>query len=1291
MTSAAWPLTAAQRGIWLGQALAPDNPIYWTAEVIELSGDIDVPALVAAIDETLRATECLHVRYAVSNGEPMCSLVQVAPESLERIDLRHTGSPDDAFEAWARDDLQTKPALDRTPLYRTALLQLGATRWVWYLRAHHIALDGYAYCLVQRSVAARYRERQGRLGERFAGLRGSLRDASAEDQAYRCSAAFNADRDHWLSSLLGCSSDAGSDTASSGSALSDRVVRAHGVIDAPAIANLHARARALRVDAVAVLLAATALWLHERSERTRFRLGVAVAGRLGTACERLPSMAMNVLGISVRVDPSEPVDALIRRLSVQLRAGAAHQRYRYEDLRLDLQGAGDRGLLFDCVINWIPFAGLGDFGAASVTRRTLASGPVEGQAITVVPGQQRLTLEADPRRCSARELAERHAAFARVLDGVVSAAPGEALPLIVRPPSQSWLVGPPPPPAHDVLDVIRAAATRSPDHPAIEHDGRSLSYDTVWRQARSLAAALVERGVTRDTRVAVLLPRCPEMVIAQLAVLVAGGAYLPLDPDAPSERTRFVLEDAQPQLVIHDGREPPFPGFHRVALHTLRSGAGAGALDPTLPSSAEQSAYVIYTSGSTGTPRGVEVSRGALAAFTAAARERYGFTAGDRVLQFAALQFDASVEEIYVTLSAGATLVLRTDAMLSSFAALHAAVRELQLTVLDLPTAYFHALLSAGSKPSTAAGSLRLVIIGGEAAGTDAGPMCRRVFGDAVTLLNTYGPTEATVVCCACELSEGIEGAPIGLPLPGVTLAVVNESQQVVPCGTIGQLCVLGPTLATGYVARPDETARRFVALDSGRAYLTGDLVRMSAEGLLYFVGRIDDELKIAGYRVHPSEVEAALSKLPGVAEAAVIAAPRKTGDHRLVAFFSGSSIVVENAATLLRSHLPRQAIPSVFIHIPELPRDANGKLDRKRLRAHIDADDASARPFDRALSPAAQTVIGVFREVLGNPHIDEHSDFFDYGGHSLLALRAAHQVGAALQVELAVSALFEHSTANALADHIATLQVAAPQTLSAQIDGDLLAPVLTLQPGSGPPLFCVHPVDGAAWCYAGLAQHVPRIPIIGLQSTGLRGAAPATFEAAVADLAARVVAWQPSGPYRLLGWSSGGGLAHAIACALVARGQTVSLLAMLDSHPADTWRSKLEPSEIDALVSMLDERDAERVIARADTPAREELLAMLTAPGSSLASFDRAAVEHMVRCSYEGMRVYRAARHSHWAGPVLYFRAAVRTADDPDYRAWQRHVAGSIEVVDIACGHFGMCGPSALEAIGAVLRPRLS
>lgn len=1268
------PLTSAQYGIWLGQQLDPDSPSYWTAEAVELTGELDAAAFEAALRQAVAECDALHQRYS-SDGESTWQITQRRGDWL----LQRHQLDDSAARAWMEADLQQVPDLANGALFGSALLQIEPARTLWYLRVHHIALDGFGYALLAQRVAALYCAAVS--GTAMPAARpGALAPVVAEDAAYQSSAACTADREFWRARLHGAPAPV---------LLAPPMHATHGVLRQRG--SLGKDLFGTDAHWSALVIAAFGAWLQRESGARDLTIGLPVMGRLGSVAIGIACMAMNIVPLRLKVDPTATLEELARQVAAELRSIRPHQRYRYEHLKQALGIAGGKRRLFGAVINLMPFDRPPAFGPLGARALPVSAGPVEDLSLTIAPGANsiRCDLEANPAAYDSATLARLHASLLSAINALLGAR-GKPIREVLGCRAPSLLQGASLPGAPEpVLAALQRRARATPQGMALEHEGVRIDYATLLLQVQLLAARLQAHGVGEESRVALLLPREPQTIIALLAVLWAGGAYIPLDPGGPVLRIAAVLADATPSLTITVRAHAALATGNVVFLDDEATSMPPMALPA--PVSDGALAYVIYTSGSTGRPNGVMIERAALAHFVAGASARYQIVADDRVLQFAPLHFDASVEEIFLPLCAGATLVLRTDAMIESLPRFLEACAERRISVLDLPTAFWHELAySVGEQQAALPDCVRLVIIGGEAAMAARVAQWRAQAPRAV-LLNTYGPTEATVICTTAALAGpgalDLDGGPlpIGQPLAGLDIAVVDADLLPVARGQQGELCLMGDALARGYLGRPEVTAQRFIALEAlpgaPRAYRTGDRVVLDEDGQLRYLGRLDDELKISGQRIDPLEIEAALLQYPGVREAAVVAE-----GTRLSAFIVAAAMPPESALrAFLAERLAAAAVPASYIARASLPRNRNGKIDRAALRAHA---GEPGQTTTHAATPLEQAVIKVWREVLGAESLSPADDFFAIGGKSLQAIQVANRLGILLQREVAVSALFKYSTVAALAQSLGTLAGHAPPP-SAR--GAEYAPLLAIQPGHGPALFCIHPAEGLAWCYLGLARHLPQVPIYGLQARGMSADAPKDISAMVADYLELIRSAQPSGPYRLLGWSSGGGVAHALAVQLRAAGQEVSLLAMMDAYPSDIWHGKPEPQERDALLALLDVIGASALDDDGAPLERDALLARFRQPGSTLAAASDEQIARMTQTALHTMRIYRGLRHAPFDGDLLFFHATERGPDAPDWQAWSGYVAGRMEKIDVASSHNSMSRPAPLSHIGRVLAQRLA
>ncbi len=699
--------------------------------------------------------------------------------------------------------------------------------------------------------------------------------------------------------------------------------------------------------------------------------------------------------------------------------------------------------------------------------------------------------------------------------------------------------------------LIESQVKRTPHAVALIHADRQLTYQELNARANQLARNLKHLGVGPEVRVGLCIDRSIEMAVGLLAILKADGAYLPLDPSEPKARLAATLKDATVNIVLT--RAALSDALAELAVELVcidadwNSFAAENLEGEVSPSNA---AYVIYTSGSTGTPRGVVVPHRALVNHNVTAVRLFDLRPSDRVLQFAPLSFDISVEEIFPTWITGATLVLRPDDSVLDPVTFTDWIERERISVLDLPTAYWHAwvdrLSRLGRSPG---GTLRLVIVGGEKALPATLSLWRELTAGRVRWLNTYGPTETTVIATAHEPSadwDARSDLPIGRPITNARVYVLDQHLQPLPIGLPGELYIGGAGVSRGYLARPATTAEKFLPDPFGcepgaRLFRTGDRALWRADGELVFLGRIDHQAKISGFRVEPGEIESALLECPGVRAASVVVRSGEGGNNRLDAYIvalSERTLAAADLREFLRDRLPKHMIPATFTLLESLPLTASGKVDRKALPAPDRVE--SGRVVVAARDDVELKLVELWEELLGVRPIGVTESFFDLGGHSLLAVRLLARVEETFGRPIPLASLFLGATVADLAARVR--ESAQPWT-----------PLATLQPlGQQPPFFCIHPAGGIVYCFLELAQRLGSDrPFHAFQAAGLeQGTVPVRR---LEDMAASYVnalrETQPDGPYHLGGWSLGGIVAFEMAQQLHAQGHEVATLALFDSH----------------------------------------------------------------------------------------------------------------------------------------------
>ncbi|MFJ1675389.1 amino acid adenylation domain-containing protein [Streptomyces sp. NPDC088251] len=1049
-----FPLTGAQSGVWFASQVDPDSPIFRAAEYLEIHGPL-VPALFEqALRQVFAEADALHIRFLDTEDGPRQVVGPPPRWQLETVDVSGEPDPGRAAEEWMGRDLRRRIDLTRSPLFTYALFRAGDDRWFWYHAYHHILLDGVGAALLVRRVADVYSALAAGTAPEPSPFE-SVRTLLADDFAYRGSGDFERDRAFWRETFADRPEPI---------ALAARPLRAsaefvrHTACLPPGVQqDLTAAAERIGVARSRILIAATAAFLHRMTGLTDVVLGLPVTARHDARSRLAPGMVANVLPLRVAVTPGTTVAELLAGTRAALRGLVSHQRYRGEDLRRDLGLPNDYRRYFGPLINVVPFDYDLRFAGSRSDAHNMSLRLIEDLTISVYDradgSRIRVDFDVHPELYRTEEAAAVQGRYLEFIGRVARALGEPDVPVgrlgLLGDDEIETLVAQPVPTGPDgagpTLPALFEHQVRtSPAAPAVEYGGTVLDYAELNRRANRLAHALISRGVGPEDRVALLLSRSTEFVVAVLAVAKAGAAYVPVDPAYPPARIGYVLRDAAPVAVLVESGTAaaaeaaecrPLRLDDPEVVHDLSGRPDNDPVDGdrTAALTAAHPAYVIYTSGSTGRPKGVVVTHRGIPGLADSLIRRLDVRPGSRVLQFAAMGFDATVAELCMGLLSGATLVLASADRLMPGDALASFTREAHITHALLPPSSLAVMDAGGDLPAD-----MNLFVGGEA--TSAGLASRWAPGRL--LVNAYGPTEITVAATMSDALDGNEEPPIGSPLAGTRVYVLDTALHLVPPGVTGELYVAGPGLARGYLGRSRLTAECFVAnpfgLPGERMYRTGDLVRQRSDGMLEFVGRADEQVKVRGHRVELGEVEAALRRLPGVGQAAAAVYRDATDEPSLAAYVVPADGALDPAALRerLAATLPGHLVPTVFTVLDAIPVTANGKTDRTAL-PHPSASDGP-RAGRAPRTARERTLCQIFAQALGLESVGIDDDFFALGGHSLLAARTARRIRAALGVECGVEAVFAAPTVARLAEHLVAPAAGVP-ALSAVERGGVL------------------------------------------------------------------------------------------------------------------------------------------------------------------------------------------------------------------------------------------------------------
>jgi amino acid adenylation domain-containing protein len=1045
------PLSFPQQQFWLLDQAEPNSSHYNVRNAIKIAGPLAAAKLHQAFAATVARHEILRTTFVLNDGSPVQSIAPSLPFTLDVADL----STLDAYEreAEVQQVLEAEDHFDlaRGPLFRVQLLKLGRDEHLLLITLHHIICDGWSIDLLLQELMARYQS-DGPTPQ----LLLQYADFALWQRERSQSGALTSQMDYWKQKLA--NAPAALELPTDYRRPQTRTfngTQASVLLPADLSRDVKALSRREGATLFMTLLAAFQTLLFRYSGQDDIVVGSPIAGRTQLETESLIGAFVNTLALRSDLSGNPTFREFLNRVRETALEGYTHQEVPFAKLVEELRP--------DRSTNRTPL-----FQAMFALQNPPAD--IAGAGLTLSPlklnrtkSKFDLTLEVEEQPDGLRAAFEFNtdlfapATMQRMLDHfqnlltAIVANPDQTLSdlsLISEAEREKLLVE-----WNDtaaefsndacVHELFEAQVARTPDATAAEFAGEELTYRELNARANQLAHYLGKQGVGPEVLVGVCVERSLEMIVSILAVLKAGGAYVALDPSYPPERTAFMIEDAGLTLLLtkdHLVKDIPtcrarLVPVDRDAEIIARQSEDNLAVEIT----PRNLAYIIYTSGSTGNPKGVAVEHRSLVNFVEAAVGAYEIEPGDRVLQFASLSFDLSAEEIYPALICGATVVLRTDEMINSPRDFLNQCDAWRVSVLDLPTAYWHELTDALDQEGvTLPASVRLVIIGGEKASLERVRVWQRFAGESVRLVNSYGPTETTVVATMCDLRQdhgnGLrQNVSIGRPILNTTLFVLDELRRPVPIGVPGELYIGGAGVARGYLNRPELTAEKFISDPfskdaTAKLYRTGDVVRYGADGNIEFVGRADNQIKIRGFRVELGEIEEALRNHPGITDSVVVLFEDDAGDKRLVAYVvpaSESQLTLAELRNFLKAKLPSYMMPAALETIAALPLMPNGKIDRRALPEPRQIRPETGESFVAPRTLMEALLASAWCEALKLERVGVHDNFFELGGHSLLAARVVSNLRHSMKIELGMVDVLRSPT---IAELAALLEARRPR-----------------------------------------------------------------------------------------------------------------------------------------------------------------------------------------------------------------------------------------------------------------------
>lgn len=1155
------PLSFAQQRLWFLDQLHPGRADYSIPSLLELRGPLDLDALRAALNAIVARHAALRSTFAASDTEAVQCVAAELTLPLPLIDLSAEPQAASAMQRRIKMEMARPFDLTNGPLITATLFYKAADHHYLLVNLHHIVADGWSLTVFNRELGEFYNACR-------AGRTAALSELALQYLDYAVwqrgqTSIIEQQLDYWRTRLDDAPLALDLPLDHPRPAVQSFDGARHNLLIAPPLsAALKALAKRENATLFMVLLAALHVLLHRHSGQDDILVGTPIAGRNRIEFEGLIGLFVNSLVMRARPAPAQRFRAFLAEVRETVLAAFTHQDLPFERLVEALAPQRDmsRNPVFQVMFSLQSGdPALPDMQEILVTRHDLGGSRAKFDLTLFVSESAdglQVTFNYATDLFEATTIARMAGHYANLLAAVATDADQTLarLPLLTAQEHAhlaDWNRNDRPFPRDAGLaQLFETEVRRAPDAIAAMMGDAQISYGELNRAANRLAHHLGTHGVGAGALVGLCMERSLDALVAMLAIVKAGAAYVPLDPSYPAERLALMIADARPAALITvpahlqalDGRDAAVicldrdrAAIQREADHDPPAAADGGSL-----------AYVMYTSGSTGTPKGVCVPQRAVTRLVR--NTDYVFLGRDDVVAHAAsIAFDAATFEIWGALLNGGRLLVVPKEVLLAQDAFTALWRAHGVTTLFLTTALFNQMIA---RDPAAFGGLRQLLVGGEACNADRVRACLQ-YGKPQRLLNAYGPTETTTFATWYEVQElaaDAAGVPIGRPIANTRCYVFDGERQPVPIGVTGELYIGGPGVALGYLRRPELSAEKFVAHPDGSGemlYRSGDLVRYRRDGVLEFVGRGDDQIKLRGFRIEPGEIDAALKRHADVLDSLTVLRNDGAGDPCLVAYVTaapGRAALEPALRDYLALRLPPQMVPAAVVVLSALPLTPNGKVDRKALPA----PHAPGRQNGDGAEPRNKLelhLVKIWEDVMGKAPIGIRDNFFALGGHSLLAVRLFDRIERHFGKKLPLDTLWFNG---------ATIETLAA-LLEREQENVLWPELVQIKAGGAKvPLFCVHTMGGNLFHYYEFARALsPELPIYGLQARGAYGSQAPRHS--VADIAADCIAAmrqrQPSGPYRIAGFSSGGIVALEMAQQLAAAGERVAHLILLDCH----------------------------------------------------------------------------------------------------------------------------------------------
>nr|QNL14925.1 AptD [Brasilonema sp. CT11] len=1293
-------LSFAQQRLWLLAQLTGPSATYNMPMALQLEGNLNIDALRSSLAYLLNRHTSLRMYFPTVAGQP-----QVLIQDLDKIEVlavldwqnlnEHPNSP--TVQRLIDAHTQEPFDLNTGPLFKAKLLQLQEQKYVLLINMHHIISDGWSMGVFVRELRQAYTAFTQSQTPNLAPLPIQYSDYANWQRNWLQGEVLENQIDYWKHQLQDASPLLELPTdyprPAQQSYRGDRYLYS---LTPELSAAVNTFSQQQGASLFMILLAALSLLLSRYSRQNDLCIGSPIANRTHSQTESLIGFFVNTLVLRTQIKPEQSFIEFLQQTRSSCLDAYAHQDIPFELLveKLQPERSMSHNPLFqvmlalennespDLSLPGLEIQWLGVKGAIAKFDLTLL----------VMEYDNQLNCSWDYatdlfEKSTIQRMAEQFEVLLKeILDNPHQ--PINTLPLMTATELlqlQRWNQTQTDYPQDKTLvDLFEAQVEKNSQNLALVFESQQLTYQQLNQKANQLAHYLIHNyQIHPDTLISICVERSLEMIIGILGILKAGGAYVPIDPNYPTERIQFMLEDSGTSVLLTQSyltdQLPLTELEHPPQVICLDEETFAEELtdNPSPKSTPDDLAYVIYTSGSTGRPKGVMISHQGLVNMTLAVDQVLQIQPQSRLLQFASFSFDASIWEIATALAAGACLYLAKKETLLPNQDLVNFLGDRKISHVTLPPSVLSLL------PQATLPNLQTVVTAGEACPTEL--VTRWAKGRR--FFNAYGPTESTVCATIALVQPNGKKPPIGQPLPNIRIYILDANNQLLPPGIPGELCIAGMGLARGYLNRPDLTADKFLEVElfgkTERIYKTGDLARWGDDGNLEYLGRIDDQVKLRGFRIELAEIEASLLQHPLVKEA-IVTLYKTENNQSLIAYVTGMTTdLPTQLKNHLKSRLPDYMIPAQIIVLDKLPLTPNGKIDRKALPVpNFEVGSSYTAPRNQVEKQLAQ----VWSAVLERQEIGIHDNFFDLGGHSLLAMKLLNNIQQVFDQQLGLSSLFQNPTIAQLAQQLGNTEVQ-------QSHADLLS----LQPqGDAVPLFCLPGANGHGFYFRDLAINLGNEqPVYGLETPGRDGlnALPDSVAAHATQLISLLRQQQAKSPYILAGYSSGCAVAFEMAAQLEQQGEKVGLLAILDSALVSQPEYLTDRADIDWIWQLLQRIEALKGVssglkyadlaAQPDDQARWDLAAEYVYRYNVLPEH---ASLSLLKTNMQVMKVltlnYANYQPNHRiSAPIVLFRAqevheillqelqAISDYDLPDW-GWQAYTQKPVKVISVPGNH---------------------